>query len=65
MARSTASAACDPAAVQRVNLHGLADRLDAQRAGHHRVAVEVAGEKPARRVDLLLGVDVAQPIAYE
>ena len=51
------------AALEHVQLEQLAQRLDAERAGLHRVLEEVRLEEPLARIDVLLGAQVAEPLA--
>jgi hypothetical protein len=56
-AQRPAAAGC--AAPAQEEAHELPHGVQAQAAGHHRVALEVALEEPKRRVDVELGLDVA------
>ena len=51
------------AALEHAELEQLAQRLDAERARLHRVLEEVRLEEPLARVDVLLGAQVAEPLA--
>ena len=51
------------AALEHAQLEQLAQRLDAERARLHRVLEEVRLEEPLARIDVLLGAQVAEPLA--
>src|SRR5579863_6378614 len=57
--RPAAALAADPAEVEADQ---LPQRIQAQAAGHHRIAEEMAVEEPEAGIDVEFGLDVAQPV---
>ena len=55
--RAAAARRAEPAEMEADH---LPQRVEAEAAGHHRVALEVAGEEPEVGLDVQLGLDAAQ-----